>query len=50
VVTLARGDESGWLGIATILVCTTALLRGASPYLVMLLAALAHVGLRGALG
>ena len=50
VVTLARGDESGWLGIATILVCTGALLRGASPYWVMLAAALAHVGLRGALG
>ena len=50
VVTLARGDASGWLGIATILVCTGALLRGASPYWVMLAAALAHVGLRGALG
>ena len=44
------GDASGWLGIATIAVCTVALLRGASPYLVMLAAALAHVGLRGALG
>jgi hypothetical protein len=50
VVTLARGDGSGWLGIATIAVCTAALLRGASPYWVMLLAALAHVGLRGAVG
>ena len=32
VVTLARGDGSGWLGIATLAVCTVALLRGASPY------------------
>ena len=50
VVTLARGDASGWLGIATIAICTAALLRGASPYWVMLGAALAHVGWRGALG
>jgi chromate transporter len=50
VVTLASGDASGWLGIATIAVCTVALLRGASPYWVMFAAALAHVGLRGAIG
>ena len=50
VATLARGDGTGWLGIATIAVCTAALLRGASPYWVMLVAALAHVGLRGTLG
>ncbi len=50
VVTLARGDGAGWLGIATIVACTAALLRGASPYLVMLAAALVHAGLRGALG
>ena len=50
VVTLARGDGSGWLGVLTIAACAGALLRGASPYVVMLAAALAHVGLRGALG
>ncbi len=50
VVTLARGDGAGWLGLATIAAYTAALLRGASPYLVMLAAALAHAGLRGALG
>ena len=50
VVTLARGDGAGWLGTATIAVCTAALLRGASPYMVMLAAALAHVGLQGARG
>jgi chromate transporter len=50
VITLARGDGSGWLGAATIGVCTAALLRGASPYWVMLAAAAAHAGLAGALG
>lgn len=50
VVTLARGGGAGWLGIATIAVCTAALLRGASPYLVMLVAALVHVALGMALG
>jgi chromate transporter len=50
VVTLARGDGSGWLGVLTIAACAGALLRGASPYVVMLAAALTHVGLRGALG
>lgn len=50
VLTLAQGDASGWSGALTILVCTAALLRGASPYLVMAAAALAHVGLRGAVG
>jgi hypothetical protein len=39
-VTLARGDDSGWLGVATVAVCTAALLRGASPYWVKLVAAL----------
>ena len=50
VVTLALGDDEGWLGIITMGVCTAALLRGASPYWVMLAAALAHAGLAGALG
>ena len=50
VVTPAQGDGTGWFGVVTIVACTAALLRGASPYLVMLAAALAHVGLRGALG
>ena len=50
VVILARGDGVGWLGVATIAVCTVALLRGASPYWVMLAAALAHIGLKGVLG
>lgn len=50
VVTLARGDGTGWLGIATIALCTAALLRGASPYWVMLAAALAHTGFAAALG
>lgn len=50
VATLAQGGEFGWLGALTMLACTAALLRGASPYLVMAAAALAHVGLRGAVG
>ncbi len=50
VFTLARVDGSGWLGIATIAVCTAALLRGASPYLVMLAAAAVHAALGAALG
>ena len=50
VVTLARGNGADWLGVATIIVCTLALLRGASPYWVMLAAALAHAALAGALG
>lgn len=50
VVTLARGDGAGWFGIVTIAARAAALLRGASPYLVMLAAAAAHAGLRGALG
>ena len=50
VVTLARGDGTGWIGIVTIAACTAALLRGASPYAVMLAAALAHAALACALG
>ena len=42
VATLAQGGESGWLGVLTIAACAAALLRGASPYAVMLAAALAH--------
>jgi len=50
VVTLVRGDETGWFGTVTIAACAAALLRGASPWLVMLAAAAGHAGLRGALG
>lgn len=50
VVTLAQGDGTGLLGTGTVAVCTAALLRGASPYSVMLVAASAHMGLRAAFG
>lgn len=50
VVTLAQGDDTGWLGAGTVAVCTAALLRGASPYSVMPAAASARMGLRAAFG
>lgn len=46
VVTLLQADAAGWPEVATLLLCTVALLRGASPYLVMLLVALAYAGLQ----
>jgi chromate transporter len=50
VVTLARGDGAGWFTWATIAICAAALLRGASPYWVMLAAAVSHAGVASALG
>ncbi|MBX6745774.1 MAG: chromate transporter [Acetobacteraceae bacterium] len=46
VVTLLQADGAGWREVATLLLCTMALLRGASPYLVMLLVALVYAGLQ----
>jgi len=46
VVTLLQADGAGWREVATLLLCTLALLRGASPYLVMLVVALAYAGLQ----
>ncbi|MBX6745229.1 MAG: chromate transporter [Acetobacteraceae bacterium] len=46
VVTLLQADGAGWMEVATLLLCTMALLRGASPYLVMLLVALVYAGLQ----
>ncbi|MDN3564037.1 chromate transporter [Paeniroseomonas aquatica] len=52
VYTLIRADGAGWLEVATLLVCTLALWRGASPYLVMGVVALLYTGLLqgGAIG
>lgn len=48
VLTLMQADGAGPLEVATLALCTVALLRGASPYLVMLLVALAYAGLHWA--
>lgn len=52
VVTLLQADGAGWAEVVTLLLCTIALLRGASPYLVMLVVALIYAGLQwgGVLG
>jgi chromate transporter len=46
VLTLLRADGAGWLEVATLAACTVALLRGASPYLVMLVVALLYATLQ----
>jgi chromate transporter len=48
VLTLAQADGAGPLEVATLGLCTLALLRGASPYLVMLVVAMAYAGLHRA--
>ncbi|MBV1798560.1 chromate transporter [Siccirubricoccus sp. G192] len=48
VLTLLQADGAGWLEVATMALCTLALLRDASPYLVMLLVALAYGGMQWA--
>jgi chromate transporter len=48
VLTLLQADGAGWLEFATLGLCTLALLRGASPYLVMLVVALAYAALQHA--
>lgn len=52
VLTLLRADGAGWLDVATLAACAVALLRGASPYLVMLVVALLYAALQqaGAIG
>lgn len=52
VYTLIRADGAGWLEVATLLVSTLALWRGASPYLVMGVVAVLYAGLlqAGAIG
>jgi chromate transporter len=45
VFTLMQADGAGWLEVATLLVCSLALLRGASPYLVMLVVAVLYSAL-----
>ncbi len=45
VFTLMQADGAGWLEIATLLACSLALLRGASPYLVMLVVAVLYAAL-----
>jgi chromate transporter len=46
VLTLLQADGAGMLEVATMALCTLALLRGAGPYLVMLLVALTYAGLQ----
>ncbi|GGC48114.1 hypothetical protein GCM10011504_28190 [Siccirubricoccus deserti] len=48
VLTLLQADGAGWLEFATLGLCTLALLRGASPYLVMLVVALVYAALQHA--
>ena len=48
VYTLLRVDGAGLLEGATLLACTLALLRGASPYVVMLVVAVLYAGLQQA--
>ena len=43
---LLQADGAGWLECATLALSALALLRGASPYLVMLVVALAYAGLQ----
>lgn len=45
VLTLLRADGAGWLEMAVLAACTLALLRGASPYLVMAVVAVLYAGL-----
>jgi chromate transporter len=45
VFTLMQADGAGWLEVATLLICSVALLRGASPYLVMLVVAVLYSAL-----
>ena len=45
VLALMRAEGVGWLYWATLLLCTVWLMRGASPYLVMAVVALAYAGL-----
>lgn len=46
VLTLLQADGAGWLEVATLLLCAVALLRGASPYLVMLVVAVFYAALQ----
>jgi chromate transporter len=46
VLILLRADGAGWLEFVTLGLCTLALLRGASPYLVMLVVALLYAALQ----
>jgi chromate transporter len=48
VLTLLQADGVGWLEVATLAACAVALLRGASPYLVMLVVALLYAALQQA--
>jgi len=48
VLTLVRADGAGLLELAVLGACTLALLRGASPYLVMGIVALLYAGLQQA--
>lgn len=48
VLTLLRADGAGWLELAVLALCTAALLRGASPYLVLLVVALFYAALQQA--
>lgn len=52
VYALLQADGAGWLEVATLALCTLALLRGASPYAVMAVVALLYAGLQqaGAIG
>ncbi|MDO9706852.1 chromate transporter [Paracraurococcus lichenis] len=48
VLTLLRADGAGWLELAVLAACTAALVRGASPYLVLLVVAMLYAGLQQA--
>ena len=48
VLTLLRADGAGWLEVATLGVCAFALIRGASPYWVMLAVAVLYATLQQA--
>ncbi|MCB4823664.1 chromate transporter [Roseicella aerolata] len=48
VFTLLQADGAGWLELAVLAACTVALLRGASPYLVLLVVAILYAALQQA--
>jgi chromate transporter len=48
VLTLLQAEGAGWLEVATLAASAAALLRGASPYLVMLVVATLYAALQQA--
>lgn len=48
VLILLQADGAGWLELAVLASCTVALLRGASPYLVLLVVAVLYAALQQA--